>query len=104
MNNNINIRDYVKKDISILRGRDKGEIARRQARLNDLDQTDEEITVIFDNDFKSLNTSFFLGMFEDSIKHFKRDKFRIKYNFKCKDSFSKKIDVCIDSVMKKLEN
>lgn len=91
----IDIRKYVKKDLGVLRDRPKGEQVRQQTNLEEKDKDENKYEVVIDNNFISLNTSFFLGMFEKSIQTLGETKFREKYQFRAKDVFMEKIDVCI---------
>ena len=91
----IQIRDYIGKDIKVLRDRPKGKQVREQTKLDAKDIDSEKYEIVFDDDFISINSSFFLGMFEESIQKLGEEKFREKYSFKCKEALKDKIEACI---------
>lgn len=99
----INIRDYVKADSKILRDRPRGEKVREQLKLDAKDKDDNQYTVKFDDNFVSLNSSFWLGLFEASFRNISIDEFEEKYIFECKETFRKKINECIKVVKLKRE-
>ena len=95
-NEKIVIREYVKKDSKLLSERPNGEKVREQLKLNQKDKDPYTYEIVIDNDFTSLNSSFWLGMFGESVRTLNEEKFREKYIFKCKDVFLEKIDACIE--------
>lgn len=65
-------------------GRSRGEMARQKYQLNNLDSSDVTVKVIIPPDTYSINSSFFLGMFGDSVKSAgSREAFLAKYSFQC---------------------
>lgn len=66
-----------------LTGRENGKIARDRAKLDSLDDTGVgiHVDVIANSDTYSISSSFFLGMFEPSIKKLGIAAFKEKYNF-----------------------
>lgn len=99
----INIRDYVKKDSKVLSDRPRGEKVREQLKLDVKDKDNNQYIFKFDDNFISLNSSFWLGLFEDSFRNISIDEFEDKYTFECKDTFRKKINECIKVVKLKRE-
>jgi hypothetical protein len=65
----------------LLSGRDSGLAARQHFNLDKLDVSDAHISVIIPDEVFSLNTSFFLGLFGDSVRRLRPDGFRKKYTF-----------------------
>lgn len=49
-------------------GRPEGEAVRGKLKLDDIDGSPEEVSIIIPNDTTSFNPSFFLGLFYKSIK------------------------------------
>lgn len=81
-------------------GRDRGEAARRKFGLARLDASDEAVTVVIPPDTYSMNMSFFLGMFGDSIRKLGREGFLQKYEFECKDVHRASIQDGVDRALK----
>ncbi len=69
----------------VFSGRERGEAARRKFGLAKHDSSDDVVTVVVPTDTYSMNMSFFLGMFGDSVRKLGRDRFFAKYRFECKD-------------------
>jgi hypothetical protein len=65
----------------VLAGRESGESARREAKLEELDATNREIIVSVPPDFIAVSSSFFRGMFGDSIRRLGEIEFRKRYKF-----------------------
>ena len=67
----------------VIAGRPKGDAARIQFGLPEIDKSDETAKVIIPPEVISLNSSFFLGMFAQSIQTLGEDEFLKKYSFEC---------------------
>lgn len=65
----------------IFSGRDRGEVVRAAVKLDNLDKTATEVSVLVPLDVMSVNSSFFLGMFGESIRELGEEGFRKKYHF-----------------------
>ena len=91
----IRLRDYVNKDITILKDRPTGITVRAQLKLDEKDKDGERYTMVFDEKFVSLNSSFFLGLFDKSIQDLGESRFNEKYRFDCSEVFKRKINTCI---------
>jgi len=100
MKEKIIIRDIVGLSTKILTGRQTGEKSREQVSLDKKDMDDKSYEVIIDNNFKSLNSSYWLGMFGDSVRKLGEEKFREKYCFICKDIFMDTVNRCITHALK----
>jgi len=84
----------------VFSGRDRGEAARRKYGLAKRDSSDEIVTVIIPPDTYSMNMSFFLGMFGDSVRKLGKDRFYEKYRFECKDVHWPSIREGVDRALK----
>jgi hypothetical protein len=63
-------------------GRDRGALARKIARIDELDDVKSEVLVDIPADTYTVSSSFFLGMFGNSIVRFRtRDAFFAHYRF-----------------------
>jgi hypothetical protein len=65
----------------LLSGRDAGLAARHHFNVNKLDASTIPINVLIPDAVFSMNTSFFLGLFGDSVRALLPDGFRKKYIF-----------------------
>lgn len=70
---------------TVFTGRPQGEDARRELQLNDLDRGDQPVRIIIPTGTTSFNSSFYLGLLYDSIKHLGEDGFKQKYILEVKD-------------------
>jgi len=66
-------------------GREAGYACREFFKLDELDKVGTEITVTIPEEVYSVNSSFFLGMFGDSIRDLGKDRFHSQYHFVGKD-------------------
>ena len=62
-------------------GLEAGHACREFFKLDELDKVGTEITVTIPQEVYSVNSSFFLGMFGDSIRSLGKDRFRSQYHF-----------------------
>lgn len=77
-------------------GRARGEIVREKLKLDKYDSGDICVEVIIPDETYAINSSFFLGMFGNSIrKAGTREAFLAKYIFRCNDIFQDVIESCI---------
>ena len=65
----------------VFSGREAGYTCREFFKLDELDKAGTEITVTIPEEVYSVNSSFFLGMFGDSIRSLGKDRFRSQYQF-----------------------
>lgn len=70
----------------VLSGRDEGYLARKQLDIDSLDKTGEQYNVIIPKDTWAFNSSFFLGLFGDSVRNLGEVGFKQKYKFNCNES------------------
>ncbi len=62
-------------------GREAGHACREFFKLDELDKVRTQTTVTIPEEVYSVNSSFFLGMFGDSIRSLGKDRFRSQYHF-----------------------
>jgi hypothetical protein len=73
---------YITAGVGILAGRERGHRARTAERLDAVDRkADEMVKVVVPEEVYSINSSFFLGMFEKSIVDLGEAEFRRRYLF-----------------------
>lgn len=73
------------KDIITLSGRPKGQKGRKEFDLDTLDNKSEIIIIKVPEEYKSISTSFILGMFGQSMKILGETSFFEKYKFEGKN-------------------
>ena len=79
----INISVIDGKKYRELSGADLGRYAREEFRLDLLDKQQNEVVFFIPEDVLSVNSSFFSGMFQASLKNLGEKEFRKKYKFEC---------------------
>lgn len=84
-NKTIDLVTYTGKSQRVLSGRDKGEAMRKKLKLDELEKQFDNIEIEVREFINVINSSYFLGLFEDSILEMGEDRFRKKYKFKCSD-------------------
>lgn len=67
----------------VLSGRPRGAECREMFKVDALDRTAAQVTVSIPRDIYSMNTSFFLGLFGDSVRALGENGFTSKYRFDC---------------------
>ena len=82
-NNVVDLDKYRNPGTLVLSGRPKGEALRKQLGLDMKDQQLGIITVLVPQEIISLNSSFMLGLFADSIRKLGIEGFEKKYIFEC---------------------
>lgn len=60
--------ELTKGEVRNLAGHERGLAAREKFKLKDLDRSDASVPVIFPADFRQVSSSFFQGMFAESVQ------------------------------------
>ena len=76
----IDLKNYIDSK-KVLAGRTNGENIRKKITLEKIEKENEKIEIIIPNDVFSFNSSYFLGMFGESVKKLGKEKFEEKYQF-----------------------
>lgn len=63
----INIEALTKGEVRNLSGHERGLAARAEFHLDDLDESEEVVEVLFPEHFRGISSSFFQGMFAESV-------------------------------------
>ena len=77
----INLQKYANPGVGVLAGRDRGENARKEEQLDRLDRDGVLVTIEIPDEIYSVNSSFFLGMFDKSVQNLGAELFRARYEF-----------------------
>ena len=95
----INLETYSTPGVGVIAGRERGEFARAQERLDEVDR-DAELTarVKIPDWVFSVNSSFALGLFSRSVKALGPEAFRRKYRFEGPNAVAVQED-CIRKAM-----
>jgi len=96
----IDLSNYKSKNVKVLSGRDKGNEAREKSKLGVIETEFDVIEILIPADLISLNSSFFLGMFGESVRHLKEEGFRKKYTFECSSKIMMSIEEGILQALK----
>lgn len=81
----VDLGQYQDAGSKVFSGRPRGAAVRERAKLTVLEGSAERIDVHVPEDTISLTSSFFLGMFRDSIRGLQEAGFRARYQFTGKD-------------------
>ncbi len=74
-------------EMLVLSGRELGVKQRKKLNIDSLDKDQNQYSVIIPENIVSINSSFFLGAFGKSVRHYKtKEKFLEKYEFKCNEN------------------
>lgn len=102
MSKKINLQDEISSGSIILSGRDKGELLRKKINLDELEEHEDEITIVIPDSIVSFNSSYFLGLFTESVVKAKtKENFLKKYKFQCDKYIRKDIEDGITEALKK---
>ena len=94
--------DFSRQGKRVFVGRLNGENARELNNIEALDQSDTSVVIKFPDNVRSVNSSFFLGFLETSIKRIgDKNKFLTKYRFECPDFIKETLDRYIDRTLRK---
>lgn len=86
----------------VFSGRSRGELARKQFNLNDLDNRDIRVNVVVPNGLFSLTSSFFLGMFGPTLRTLgSKERFQQKYHFTGPEPILEELDQYIDTELRR---
>ncbi|MCS6110973.1 hypothetical protein FDB55_01975 [Clostridium botulinum] len=99
----INLDQCVKRESKVLSGREDGIKWRKSFKLDKMDKQEEKIEVEIPEYLYSINASFFLGLFGDSVRTLGEYEFRKKYIFKCDDVIKESIDEDIRRAVKEID-
>jgi hypothetical protein len=92
--------DFAKIEGPVYTGRPRGEALRKKFDLDSIDRSTRTVQVTIPDETYSISSSFFLGMFGDSIVALgSRDAFLQKYSFVANEVFQAVIDSCIGRVL-----
>lgn len=78
----IELEQLTKGEVHNLSGHDRGQAARKLFDLNKYDEADDVVVVHIPEHVYTITSSFFQGMFAESVKHLgSRDDFLARYRF-----------------------
>jgi len=96
----IKLGNELKSNSRILSGREEGKKARKKYNIDTLDNNQDEISIEIPSNTLALNSSFFLGMFDQSVLLLGEEKFKQKYKFKCESEIRESIEDGINRALK----
>ncbi len=103
----INLDDYRARDekkgiiSKVFTGRDRGEIVRKNCRLDEIEKVAEQIIIIVPEDIYSINPSFFEELFVNVVKKLGKEKFLEKFKFEYNGfNFEDKLVEAIDRILR----
>lgn len=99
----INLSVINGKQYKVLSGVELGGIAREFFKLDEEDNNNEIVTIKIPDEVYSVNSSFFSGVFQKSIKKMGEEKFREKYVFECDEVIKLNIENGIFNIVKTID-
>jgi hypothetical protein len=96
----INLAKYRRKNSRVFSGRIEGYDVRDALKLSELEKKYSNIIIKVPEDTLSFNTSFFLGVFGESVRNLGEVKFREVYQFQCPSIVIKQINDGIKRAIK----
>ncbi len=88
--------DFSKLGGPVYSGRKRGELVRKKMKIDSVDQGEAIVHVKIPADAYSVTSSFFLGLFGESIRRAgDRQTFLKKFQFDCPPVFQETFDSCI---------
>lgn len=81
----IDLAAYRTAGVLVFAGRDRGELVRAKARVEEADREADPVEIHVPEDVFGVTSSFFLGMLAPSVKLLGENKFRQHYQFTGKD-------------------
>lgn len=96
----IDLADFKSGGSRVYSGRARGEAVRKSGRLDSLDGQECVVTVKVPEDTLSINSSFFLGLFGDSVRALREEGFRNKYKFVAQEVIQANIEEGIARALK----
>ena len=85
----------------VFAGRERGKYWRQKFKLDELDKATDPIEVVIPEDVISLNISFFLSLFGESVRLLGREGFIEHYRFQADDLLAPLIQQGIDQALKR---
>lgn len=85
----------------VFAGRERGKYWRQRFKLDDLDKSNEPVEVVIPEDVISLNISFFLSLFGESVRTLGREGFIAHYRFHAEDVLQPLIQQGIEQALKR---
>lgn len=100
-NKEIDLGTYRSGGVKVFSGRDRGKKVRDAMDLDNLDKDkDLEITIKVPQDTISMNTSFFLGLFGDSVRTFGESAFKSRFSFSAETAILNSVEQGIERALK----
>ena len=90
--NRIDLSKHKKKTYRVLSGAELGREVRKELNIDVLDNQEGTVTFYIPESVYSLNSSFFSGLFQKSIRNLGEKKFREHYKFECNEIIRENIE------------
>ena len=105
--NTINLEDFRAKDghkiSKVFTGRDRGLYVREQSKIDEIEQSYDEVKIIIPNNIYSINPSFFEELFVNIIKRLGKENFMKKIHFTSEGDYNYEtpLNEAIERVLRK---
>src|SRR4051812_15699628 len=96
-----NLSDYkTTPESKVYSGRPRGELVRSQMELSRHDKAGDTVTIVIPEDTYSVNMSFFLGLFANTIRQIGKSEFYKRYRFEGAQVHLDEIPDYVDQALK----
>lgn len=99
----INLNDFRVTGAKVFTGRDRGEDVRKKSRIDEIENSAQEINFIIPDNIYSINPSFFEELFINVVKKLGKDEFLKKFHFSNLGDYNyeKPLNEAIDRILRK---
>jgi len=81
MNNIIDLNIYLTPGAKVFTGRDRGQEVRKKSKIDELAESDSDLTIVLPEEVRSINPSFLEEFLINVVRRYGRDGFRSRVKF-----------------------
>ena len=98
----INLQEFRTPGSKVFTGRDRGINVRKKSKINDLEKSNDKVSIIIPEDIGSINPSFLEEFLLDVVTRLKADRFFAKFEFINKGRYKIKddLDEAVDRILR----
>jgi hypothetical protein len=101
--NKINLEKFRVEGAKVFTGRDYGEFVRKESKIDEIENTSDEVDFIIPSNIYSINPSFFEELFINVVRKLGKDGFLKKFHFSNLGDYNyeKPLSEAIDRILRK---
>jgi hypothetical protein len=93
--------EFEKLGMPVFTGRPRGVALRKKLKLDSVDEVGERVSVDIPEDVYTVTSSFFLGLFGPSVRHYgSKNDFLCHYSFKAPERVASRLDEWVDRALR----